>query len=55
MKDGITGSRGDVAIKTVKAKRDANEAGEFLHDPLQWSSFDVYFSQIRSIEKAFIG
>ena len=28
VKDGITGTKGDVAVRTVKAKRDADEAGQ---------------------------
>ena len=32
LKDGVSGSRGDAAIRTVRAKREADEAGDSIYN-----------------------
>jgi hypothetical protein len=50
MKDGL-GGRSDAALRSVRTKREADEAGmPNIHDTL----FELIVSQIRSTEKVFI-
>ena len=54
LKEGVSGSRGDAAIRSVRAKREADEAGELKYGQrIQLlTSLD---RQTRSIERVFTG
>lgn len=54
MKDGLGGGRGDVAVRTVKAKREADEAG-LCQDRFYWRTVISRIIQTRSTGKVFTG